>query len=81
MYFKRANSPQLLARNISHTDDLRTTVTLSDFLSRAWRIANDKARELRKGGTLYMEPVEFTRAHYRPDRITTLFVGESAPDA
>lgn len=26
-----------------------------------------------------MEPVEFTRARYRPDRITTLFVGESAP--
>jgi hypothetical protein len=26
-----------------------------------------------------MEPVEVTRAHYRPDRITTLFVGESAP--
>jgi hypothetical protein len=25
------------------------------------------------------EPVEFTRARYRPDRITTLFVGESAP--
>src|SRR6478672_8296591 len=48
-YFKRANSPQLLARNISQTDDLRTLVTLSDFLSRAWRVANDKARELRKG--------------------------------
>jgi len=45
-YFKRANSPQLLARNISHTDDLRTPMTLSDFLSRAWRVANDKAREL-----------------------------------
>ena len=26
-----------------------------------------------------MQPVEFTRARYRPDRITTLFVGESAP--
>ena len=26
-----------------------------------------------------MEPVEVTRARYRPDRITTLFVGESAP--
>jgi hypothetical protein len=45
-YFKRANSPQLLARNISHSDDLRTPVKLSDFLSRAWRVANDKAREL-----------------------------------
>ena len=35
-YFKRANSPQLLAKPIA----------LSDFLSRAWRVANDKAREL-----------------------------------
>ena len=26
-----------------------------------------------------MEPVEVTRAGFRPDRITTLFVGESAP--
>jgi hypothetical protein len=31
-YFKRASSPQLLARNISHTDDVRTPVRLSDFL-------------------------------------------------
>jgi hypothetical protein len=45
-YFKRANSPQLLARNISHTDDLRTPVRLSGFLARAWRVANDTAREL-----------------------------------
>jgi hypothetical protein len=45
-YFKRANSPQLLARNISQTDDLRAPTSLSDFLSRAWRVANDKAREL-----------------------------------
>ena len=45
-YFKRANSLQLLARNISQIDDLRAPMTLSDFLSRAWRVANDKAREL-----------------------------------
>ena len=45
-YFKRADSPQLLARNISHTDDLSAPMTLSDFLSRAWRVAKDKAREL-----------------------------------
>jgi len=44
-YYKRANSPQLLARNISHTDDFRTPLKLSDFLSRAWHAANDKARE------------------------------------
>ena len=45
-YYKPANSPQLLARNISHTNDLSASMTLSDFLSRAWRVANDKAREL-----------------------------------
>jgi hypothetical protein len=45
-YFKRPNSPQLLARNISQVDDFRTPLKLSDFLSRAWRVANDKAREL-----------------------------------
>ena len=28
-----------------------------------------------------MEPVEVTCARYRPDRITTLFVGESAPSS
>ena len=43
-YFKRADSPQLA--DISHTDDLRSPITVSDFLSRAWRVANDKAREL-----------------------------------
>jgi hypothetical protein len=45
-YFKRPNSHQLLARNISQVDDFRTPLKLSDFLSRAWRVANDKAREL-----------------------------------
>ena len=45
-YYKRANSPQLVAKNISHTDDLRIPITLSDFLSRAWGVANDRAREL-----------------------------------
>jgi hypothetical protein len=42
-YFKRPNSPQLLAKRISDKDDLPTPVTLSEFLSRAWRGANDKA--------------------------------------
>jgi hypothetical protein len=27
----------------------------------------------------HMEPVEVRRERYRPERITTLFVGESAP--
>ena len=45
-YFKRETSPQLLAKNISHSEDARTPVRLSDFLARAWRRANDKARKL-----------------------------------
>ena len=45
-YFKRANARQLLAKNISNTDDFRTPLKLSDFLSHAWQVANDKAREL-----------------------------------
>ena len=45
-YFKRPNSPQLLAKMISDNDDLHTPVRLSEFLNRAWRRANDKARDL-----------------------------------
>jgi hypothetical protein len=45
-YYKRPNSPQLLARRIANEDDPRVPGTLSEFLARAWRIANDKAREL-----------------------------------
>ena len=45
-YFKRPNSPQLLAKNISQSDDFPTPVRLSNFLARAWHTANDKAREL-----------------------------------
>jgi hypothetical protein len=46
-YFKPPNSPQLLAKNISDRDDFRTPLRLSEFLARAWKVANDKARELR----------------------------------
>ena len=45
-YFKRENSPQLLAKNIPMTDNIGTPVRLSDFLSHAWAIANDRARDL-----------------------------------
>jgi hypothetical protein len=45
-YYKRETSPQLLAKRIANTDDPRVPMTLSDFRSRAWRVANDKAREL-----------------------------------
>jgi hypothetical protein len=42
-YYKLPNSPQLLAKGIAREDD--APMTLSEFLSRAWGIANDKARE------------------------------------
>ena len=45
-YFKRANSPQLLAKRIADHDDSRVPLTVSEFLVRAWKAANDKAREL-----------------------------------
>jgi hypothetical protein len=34
-YYKLPKSPQLLARNISHKDDSRVRLTLSEFLARA----------------------------------------------
>jgi hypothetical protein len=45
-YYKPARSPQLLAKRIASRDDPSSPMTLSDFLARAWRVANDKAREL-----------------------------------
>jgi len=45
-YHKPRNSRILLARRPSCKDDLRTTVTLSEFLGSAWWAANDKAHEL-----------------------------------
>jgi hypothetical protein len=46
-YYKPANSPQLLAKNFPGDDDVRTELTQAEFLATAWRLANDKARELR----------------------------------
>ena len=45
-YFKPTNSPQLLAKDLSCYDDARTELTQAEFLACAWRLANDKAREL-----------------------------------
>jgi len=45
-YFKPASSPQLLARRMAEKDDSRTAMRLSEFLARAWKLANAKAREL-----------------------------------
>jgi hypothetical protein len=45
-YHKPAVYPQLLAANPPAKDDARTGLTQAQFLARAWRLANDKAREL-----------------------------------
>ena len=45
-YYKLPNSPQLLAKRIANQDDPRVPMRLSEFLARAWRIGNDKAREM-----------------------------------
>jgi hypothetical protein len=46
IYFKRRGSPGLFARNIVHEDDPRAPMTSAEFLAQAWKLANDKAREL-----------------------------------
>ena len=45
-YYKPAKSPKLLAKCISDRDDPRVAMRLSEFIARAWILANDKAREL-----------------------------------
>jgi len=45
-YYKSAKSPQLLAKSMSDRNDPRVAMRLSEFLARAWRLANDRAREL-----------------------------------
>jgi hypothetical protein len=45
-YFKRRGSPSLFAKDIIHKDDPRIPMTSAEFLAKAWKLANDKAREL-----------------------------------
>ena len=45
-YCKPANSSHLLARHIAESDDKRTSISLSEFLTLAWKLANERAREL-----------------------------------
>ena len=46
-YYKPAKSPQLLAKRFAGKDDPHAPMTHADFLARAWKLANAKARELR----------------------------------
>jgi hypothetical protein len=45
IHYKPENSPQLLAKAIPDTD-VRIAMTVSEFLAKAWRLANDKAKEV-----------------------------------
>ena len=45
-YFKRRGSPGLFAKDFANEDDPRVPMTSAEFLAKAWKVANDKAREL-----------------------------------
>jgi hypothetical protein len=46
-YYKMIGSPGLMAKRIADTDDARIPrMRVSEFLAKAWKLANDKAREL-----------------------------------
>jgi hypothetical protein len=45
-YYKPENSPGLLAKRISNSDDPRIPMRVSEFLAKAWKAANERAREL-----------------------------------
>jgi hypothetical protein len=45
-YYTLGNSPGLFAKRISNSDDPRIPMGVSEFLAKAWKLANDKAREL-----------------------------------
>jgi hypothetical protein len=45
-YFKRKDSPGLFAKDMNFRDDPRIGRTSAEFLAKAWKVANDKAREL-----------------------------------
>jgi hypothetical protein len=45
-YHKPRNSPQLLAKSLPLNEDRNASLTQGEFLALAWRVANDKAREI-----------------------------------
>ena len=45
-YYRSHKSPRLLAKRITEKYDPRTPMTMSEFLAKAWKLANDRAREL-----------------------------------
>jgi len=45
-YFKEKESPGLFPADIANKDDPRVTMTAAEFLAKAWKLANERAREL-----------------------------------
>ena len=45
-YFRRRGSRGLFAKHIADKDDPRVPMTGGEFLAKAWKAANNKAREL-----------------------------------
>ena len=45
-YYKPQSSPGLLAKNMTSENDLRIAMTAAEFLAQAWKLANNRAREL-----------------------------------
>jgi hypothetical protein len=45
-YCKRTDSPHLTMAHLSPENDPRATLTLAEFVGRAWQAANDKALEI-----------------------------------
>jgi hypothetical protein len=45
-YLKEDDHPGLSPADIANKDDPRVTMTANEFLAKAWRLANERAREL-----------------------------------
>jgi hypothetical protein len=45
-YYKLEYTRQLLTRRASYETDPRASMSVSEFQAKAWKLANDKAREL-----------------------------------
>jgi hypothetical protein len=45
-YYKQRGFHGLLAKDIANKDDPRVPITAAEFLAKAWKAANEKAREL-----------------------------------
>ena len=45
-YYKPANSPQLHGKHFPEEVDRRSPISQAAFVGKAWKLANDKAREL-----------------------------------